>query len=198
MTVWITRNWKILQEMGIPDNLTCLQRNLYAGQAATVRIGHGTIDWFKIGKGVYQGCILSLCLFNLYTESHFYTCEVWKVGLDESQTGIKIAGRNINNLRYANDTTLLTESREELTSFLRVKEESEKACLKLNIQKTKITASSAITSWQIDGKKWKQWQILFSWASRSLWMVTAAMKLKDFTPWKKSYDKPVLCCVPSH
>ena len=132
--------------MGIPDHLTCLQRNLYAGQEATVRTGHGKTDWFKIEKGVRQGCILSLCLFNLYTESHFHTWGVRKVGLDESQTEIKIAGRNINNLRYANDTTLLTESREELTSFLRVKEESEKACLKLNIQKTKIMASSPITS----------------------------------------------------
>ena len=106
LTVWITRNWKILQQMGIPAHLTCLQRNLYAGQEATVRTGHGTIDWFQIGKGVRQGCILSLCLFNLYTEPHFHTCGVQKVGLNESQTEIKIAGRTVNNLRYTDDTPL--------------------------------------------------------------------------------------------
>ena len=135
--------WKILEEMGIPDHLTCLLRNLYAGQEVTVRTGHGTTDWFKIGKGVCQGCILSPCLFNLYAE---YIMR--NTGLEEAQAGIKIAGRNINNLRYADDTTLVAESEEELKSFLRkVKEESENFGLKLNIQKTKIMASSPITSW---------------------------------------------------
>ena len=143
LTVWITANWKILQEMGIPNHLSCLLRNLYAGQEATVRSGHGTTDWFQIGKGVCQGCILSPCLFNLYAE---YI--MWNAGPNEAQTGIKIAGRNINNLRYADDTTLMVESEEELKSLLmKVKEESEKVGLKLNIQKTKIMASSPITSW---------------------------------------------------
>ena len=132
---------------GIPDHLTCLLRNLYAGQEATVRTGHGTTDWFQIEKGVCQVCILSPCLFNLYTE---YIMR--EAGLDEAQTGIKIVGRNINNFRYADDTTLMAESEEELKSLLmKVKEESEKAGLKLNIQKTKIMASSPITLWQIDG-----------------------------------------------
>ena len=140
--------WKILQEMGIPDRLTCLLRNLYAGQEATVRTGHETIDWFQIGEGVCQPCILSACLFNLYAD---YI--VRNAGLDEAQAGIKIAGRNINNLRYADDTTLLAESEEELKSLLmKVKEESENAGLKLNIQKTKIMASVPTTSWQIDGE----------------------------------------------
>ena len=145
LTVWITTNWKILKEMGIPDHLTCLLRNLYAGQEATVRIGHGTTDWFQIGKGVHQGCILSPCLFNLYAE---YI--VRNAGLDEAQAGIKIAGRNINNLRYADDTTLMAESEELKNLLMKVKEESEKVGLKLNIQKTKIMASGPITSWQID------------------------------------------------
>ncbi len=140
--------WKILKEMGIPDHLTCLLRNLYAGQEATVRTGHGTTDWFQIGKGVHQGCILSPCLFNFYAE---YIMR--NAGLEEAQAGIKIAGRNINNLRYADDTTLMAESEEELKSLLmKVKEESEKVGLKLNIQKTKIMASGPITSWQIDGE----------------------------------------------
>ena len=131
-----------LKEMGIPDHLTCLLRNLYAGQEATVRTGHGTIDWFQIGKGVYQGCILSLCLFNLYAE---YIMR--NTGLEEAQAGIKVAGRNINNLRYGDDTTLKAEIEEELKSLLmKVKEESEKVGLKFNIQKTKIMASSPITS----------------------------------------------------
>ena len=131
LTMWITTNWKILKEVGIPDYLTCLQRNLYAGQEATVRTRHGTINWFQIRKGVCQGCLLSLCLFNLYAE-----CILWNAGLDEAQAGIKTARRNINNLRYADDTTLMTESEEELKSLLmKVKEESEKTGLKLNIQK---------------------------------------------------------------
>ena len=140
--------WKFLKEMGIPDHLTCLLRNLNADQEATVRTGHGTTDGFQLGKGVCQGCILSPCLFNLYAE---YIMR--NAGLQEAQAGIKIAGRNINNLRYADDTTLMAESQEELKSLLmRVKEESEKVGLKLNIQKTKIMASGPITSWQIDGK----------------------------------------------
>ena len=138
--------------MGIPDHLACLLRNLYAGQEATVRTGHGTTDWFQIGKRVRQGCILSPCLFNLYAE---YIMR--NTGLEEAQAGIKIAGRNINNLRYADDTTLMAASEEEPNNlFMKVKEESEKTGLKLNIQKTKIMASSPITSWQIDGEKWKQ------------------------------------------
>ena len=133
--------------MGIPVHLTCLLRNLYAGQEATVRTGHGTTDWFQIGKGVHQGCILSLCLFNLYEE---YIMR--NAGLEEAQTGIKIVGRNINNLRHADDTTLMAESEELKSLLLKVKEESEKVGLKLNIQKTKIMASGPITSWQIDGE----------------------------------------------
>ena len=132
--------WKILKDIGIPDHLTCLLRNLYAGQEAPVRTGHGTVDWFQIGKGACQGCILSPCLFNLYVE---YIMR--NAGLEETQAGIKTAGRNINHLRYADGTTLMAEIEEEL-----------KACLKLNIQKTKIMASGPISSWHIDGKQWKQ------------------------------------------
>ena len=140
--------WKILKEMGIPDYLTCLLRNLYAGQEATVRTGHGTKDWFQIGKGVCQGCILSPCLFNLYAKYIMQNAELY-----ETQAGIKIAGRNINNLRDADDITLMAESEEEVKSFLmKVKEESEKAGLKFNIQKAKTMASGPITSWQIDGE----------------------------------------------
>ena len=147
--------WKILKEMGIPDHLICLLRNLYAGQEATVRTGHGTTDWFQIGKAVRQGCILSPCWFNLYAE---YIRR--NAGLEEAQAGIKIAGSNIDNLRFADDTTLKAESEEEIKSLLmKMKEESEKVGLKLNIQKTKIMASGPIT--------------------KSLQMVTAAMKLKD-------------------
>ena len=135
--------WKILKEMVIPDHLTCLLRNLYATKEATVRNGHGTTDWFQIRKGVCQGCILSPCLFNLYAE---YITR--SAGLEEAQTGIKIAGRNINNLRYADDINLMAESEEELKSLLmKVKEESEKVGLKFNIHKTKIMASGPITSW---------------------------------------------------
>ena len=133
LTVWITRNWKILKEMGIPDHLTYFLRNLYAGQEATVRTGHGTKDWFQIGKGVRQGCILSPCLFNFYAE---YIMR--NTGLEEAQAVTKITGRNINNLRYTDDTTLMAGSEEELKSLLmKVKEESEKVGLKLNIQKAK-------------------------------------------------------------
>ena len=133
--------WKILKEMGLPDHLTCLLRNLYAGQEVTVRIGHWTRDWFQIGKGVRQGCILSPCLFNLHAE---YIRR--NTGLDEAQAGIKIARRNINNLKYADDTTLMAESEELKSLLMKVKKESEKGGLKLNIQKTKIMASSPITS----------------------------------------------------
>ena len=132
--------------MGIPDHLTRLLRNLYAGQEAAVRTGHGKTDWFQTGEGVRQGCILSPGLFNFYAEGIMQNAR-----LDEAQAGIKIAGRNINNLRYADDTTLMAESNEELKSLLmKVKEENEKAGLKLNIQKTKIMASCPITSWKID------------------------------------------------
>ena len=158
LTVWITINWKIFKEMGIPDHLTWLLRNMYAGQEATVRTGHRTTDWFQIGKGVHQGCMSSLCLLNLHAE---YI--MWNARLDETQAGIKIAGRNINNLRYADDTTLMTESEEELKSLLmKVKEESEKIGLKLNIQKTKIMASGPTTSWLIYEGKQKQCKIFFS------------------------------------
>ena len=134
--------------MGIPDHLTCLLINLYAGQEAAVRTGYVTTDWFQIGKGVCQGCILSPCLFSLYAE---YIMR--NAGLEETQAGIKIARININNLRYADDTTLMAESEEELKSLLmKVKEESEKVGLKLNIQKMKIMASGPITSWEIDGE----------------------------------------------
>ena len=140
--------WKILKEMGIPDHLTWLLRNLYASQEATVRTGHGPTDWFQIGKGIHQGCILSPCLFNFYAE---YIMR--NAGLQEAQAGIKIAQRNINNLRYADDTTLMAESEEKLKSLLmKVKRESEKVGLKLNIQKTKIIASGPNTSWEIDGE----------------------------------------------
>ena len=139
--------WKILKEMGIPDHLTCLLRNLYADQEATARTGRGTTDWLQTGKEVRQGCILLPYLFDLYAE---YITR--NAGLDEAQAGIMIAWRNINNLRYADDTTLMAESEELKSLLMRVKEESEKVGLKLNIQKMKIMASSPITSWEIDGE----------------------------------------------
>ena len=135
--------WKILQEMGIPDHLTCLLRNLYADEETKVRTGHGTMDWFKIGKGVRQGCLLSPCLFNLHAEYIMRNAR-----LDEAQAGIKIAGRNISNLRYANDTTLMAESEELKSLLMKVKEKSKKIGLILNILKTKFMASGPITSWQ--------------------------------------------------
>ena len=147
LTMWITTDWKVLKEMGIPDHLTCLLRNLYAGQEATVRTGRGKTDWFQMGKGVHQGCILSPCLFNLYAEYIMQNAR-----LDEAQAGIKIAGTNINNLRYADDTTLMAESEELKSLLMKVKEESKKVGLKLSIQKMKIMASSPITSWEIDGE----------------------------------------------
>ena len=153
----------------------CLLRNLYAGKEATVRTGHGTTDWFQTGKGVRQGCILSPCLFNLYAE---YIMR--NDGLEEAQAGIKIAKRNINNLRYADDTTLMAESEEALKSFLmKVKEESEKVGLKLNIQKMKTMASGPITSWEIDGDTVETVSDFIFWGSKITQMVTAAMKLKD-------------------
>ena len=164
--------WKILKEMGIPNHLTCLLINLCAGQETTVRTGHGIMDWFQIGKGARQSCILSPCLFNLYAE---YIMR--NAGLDEAQAGIKTARRNTNNLRYADNTTLMAESEEELKSLLmKVKVESEKVGLKLNILKTKIMASGPITSWEIDGETVSD---LFFFTPKSLQMVIAAMKLKD-------------------
>ena len=173
------KRWKILKETGIPDHLTFLFRNLYAGRKATVRTGHGTTGWFQRGKGVcilyIQGCILSPCLFNVYAE---YIMR--NAGLEEVQPRIKIARRNLNNLRYADDTTLMAESEEELKSLLmKVKEDSENVGLKLNIQKTKIMASGPITSWEIDGETVETVSDFFWEAPKSLQMVTAAMKLKD-------------------
>ena len=160
---------------GITRPPDCFLKNLYAGQEATVRTGHGTTDWFQIAKGVRQGCLLSLCLFNLYAE---YIKR--SIGLDEAQAGIKIAGRNINNLRYADDTTLIAESEEELKILLmKVKEENEKVGLKFNIQKTKIMASGPITSWQTDGETVETVRDFIFGAPKSLPMVIAAMKLKD-------------------
>ena len=148
--------------MGIPDDLTCLLRNLYAGQETTVRTGHGTTDWFQIGKGVHQGCILSPCLFKLYAE---YIMR--NAGPDEAQAEIKVARRNVNNLRYADDITLMAENEEELKSILmKVKEESEKVGLKLSIQKTKVMASGPIISWQIDGETIEAVTDLIFWGSK--------------------------------
>ena len=167
--------WKILQETGISEYLTCVLRNVYAGQEGTVSTRHGTTNWFKIGKGVYQSCILSPCLFNLYEQ---YI--VKNARLDEAQAGIKIVRININNLRYAYDTTHKAESREEIKNLLmKVKEENEKVGWKLNIQRTKIMASSPITSWQIDGETMETVTDLFSWAPKSLQVVTTAMKWKE-------------------
>ena len=171
--------------MGIPDHLACILRNLYAGQEATVRMGHGT-DWFQIGKGVCQGCILSPCLFNFYAE---YTMR--NAGLDEAQAGIKIAGRNINNLRYADDTTFTAESEEELKNLLmKMKKESTKVDLKLNIQKTKIMASSPITSWQIDGETMEIVTDFIFLGSKITEDGDCSQKIKMLAPWKKSYDQP--------
>ena len=163
-------------EMGIPDHLTCLWRNLYTGQEATVRTGYGTINWFQIRKGVHQGYTLSPCLFNLYAEYIMQNAR-----LDEAQDGIKIARRNINNLRYADDTTMMAEIEEELKNLLmKVKEESEKVDLQQNIQKTKNIASGPITSWQIDRETMETVTDIFFWgAPKSLQMAIAAMKLKD-------------------
>jgi len=173
--------------MGIPDHLTCLLRNLYAGQEATVRTGHGTTDWFQTGKGVRQECTLSPCLFNLYAEYIMGNAR-----LDEAQAGIKISRRNINNPRYADDTTLTAEIQEELKSFLmKVKEKSEKVGLKLNIQKTKIMASGPITSWQIDGETVKTVTDFILGGSKITADGDCCHEIKKtLAPWKKSYDQP--------
>ena len=166
---------KILQEMKIPDHLTCLLRNLHAVQESIVRTGHETTDWWQIGKGVHQCCVLSPCLFKLYPENILQN-----TSLDEAQIRIKIAGRNINNLRYADDTMLLAESEEELKNLLmKVKEESEKVGLKLSIQKTKFIDSSRIISWRMDGKIMETVRDFILGIPKSLQIVTAAMKLKD-------------------
>ena len=169
LTVDHNKLWKILREMGILYHLTCLLRNLYAGQEATVRIRHGTTDWFQTGKGVQQGCILSPGLFNLYAQ---YILQ--NVRLDEAQGGIKIAGRNISNLRYADDTILMAES-EELKSFLMKVKESENISLKFNLQKPMIMVSSPITSWQIDGATMETVRDFIGRGSK----ITATIKLKD-------------------
>ena len=153
--------WEILQEMRIPGHLTCLLRNVYAGQEATVRTGHGKTEGFQIGKGVRQGCILSPCLFNLYAEYIMQNAR-----LDAAQAGIKTAGRNINNLRYTDDTTLMAEGEEELKSLLKVNEESEKSALELNIQKMKVMALGPITSWQIDGETMETARVLILGGSK--------------------------------
>ena len=169
LTVYHNKLWKILKKIGTPEHLTCLLRNLYEGQEATVRVGHGTTDWFQIGKGVRQGCILSPCLLNFYAEYIMRNS-----GLEEAQAGIKIARRNINNIRYADDTTLVAESEELKSLLMKVQKESEKVGLKLNIQKTKIMASSPITSWQIDGETVETVADFIFLCSK-----IAAMKLKD-------------------
>ena len=169
--------------MGILDHLICLLKNLYAGQEATVRTGHETMDWFKIGKGVHQVCVLSPCLFNLYAE--YIMCNA---RLDESQAGIKTARRNINNLRYADDTTLMAESEKELhqkSLLMKVKEVSEKAGLKFSIQKSRIMASGPITSWQVDGEKVETVTDFILLAPKSQQMVTAAMRIKDAYSWEE-------------
>ena len=179
--------------MGIPDHLICLLRNLYAGQEATVRTGHGTTDWFQIGKGVHQGCILSPCLFNLYAEYIMRNAR-----LDEAQAGIKIARRNVNNLRYADDTTLMAEREEELKSLLmKVKEESEKVGLKLNIQKT----DHGIWSHHFMANRWGNNRTVADFILGS--KITAdgdcsheikrCLEAKQKGPWKKSYDQPRQC-----
>ena len=177
--------WKILKEMGIPDHLTCLLRNLYPGQEVTVRTGHGTTDLFKIGKGVQKSCIFSLCLFNFYAEYIMRNAE-----LDESWAGISIARGNSNNLRYVDETTLMVESEEETKSLLmKVKEESEKAGLKFNIQKTKIMASSPITSWQIEGEKVEtETDLIFLglWNHCGPWL--QPWNWKTLAPWKESWQ----------
>ena len=185
-TVWITTNWKIRQEMGIADDLTCLLTNLYAGQEATVRTRHGKTDWFQIRKRVHQGCILSPCLFNSYAE---YIMR--NAGLKEGQAGIKIAGRNLNNLRYADDTTLMAKSKEELKSFLmKMKEEGEKVGLKLNIQKTKIMVSGPITSWQIDGETMETVTDFILGGSKITADGDCRHEIKRCLLLEKSYDKP--------
>ena len=163
--------------MGIPDHLTCLLGNLYAGQEATVRTGHGMTDWFRFGKGVRQSCMLSPCFFNLYAE---YIMQ--NAGLDEAQARIKIARKNINNLRYADDTTLMAESD-------KLKEESEKAGSKLNIQKTKIIASGPITSWQIDGETVESVTDFIFLGPKIRVNCDGSCEIKTLISWEKLYDK---------
>ena len=178
--------WKILKEMGIPDHLMCLLRNLYAGQEAAVRTGNGATDWFQIGKGVRQGCILSPCLLNLYAEYILQNAR-----LDEAQAGIKIARRNSNKLRYADDTTLMAESEEDLKNLLmKVKEESEKAGLKLNIQKPKVIASGPIISWQIDGETVGKVTDFIFLGFKITANGDCSHEIKTLAPWKKSYEQP--------
>ena len=170
----------------LPNHLTCLLRNLYAGQEATVRTGHGITDWFQTGQGVRQGCILSPCLFNFYAE---YI--IRNAGLDEAQAGIQIAGRNINNLRYADDTTLMAENEEKLKSLLmKVKEGSEKVVLKLSIQKTKIMASCPITSWQIDGETMETVRDFIFLGSKITADGDHSHESETLAPWKKRYNQP--------
>ena len=176
--------WKILKEMAIPDHLICLLRNLYAGQEATVSTGHGT-EWFQIGKGVHQGCILSPCLFNFYAE---YIMR--NTGLDEAQAGIKISGRNINNLGYADDITLMAESEELKNLLIKVKEEREKVGLKLNIQKTKVMASGPITSWQIYGETVETVTDFIFLGSEITAAGDCSHEIKTLTPLKESYGQP--------
>ena len=186
--MWITTNWGKFSEMGIPDHLTCLLQNFYVGQEATVRTKHETMDWFQIGKGVHQGCILSPCLFNLYAE---YIMQ--NAGLDEAQAGIKIARRNINNIRCAGDHPYGRKPEGELKSLLmKVKEQSEKAGLKLNIQKTKTMATSPITSWQIDGETMETVTefILLGSKITAEGVCRHEIKIKLKVPWKTSYDQP--------
>ena len=183
LTVWITTNWNFLTEVGIPDRLTCLLRNLYAGQEATVRTRHETTDWFQIGKGVCQGCILSPCLFNLYAE---YIMQ--NAGLDEAQTEIKIARRNINNLRYADGNNFMVESKELKSLLMKVKEENEKAGLKLNIKETKIMASGPFTSWQIDGETVETVRVFILGSSKITEDGDCSREIKTLAFWKKSYD----------
>ena len=181
--------WKILEETGTPDHLTCLLRNLYAGQEATVRGGHGTTAWFQISKGVCQGCILCPDSLNFYAEYNMRNA-----GLEETQAGIKIAGRNINNLRYADDTTLMAESEEELKSLLmKVKEKSEKHGLKLNMKKTKIMASVPITSWQIDEEKMQIVTDFIFLGSKITVDGDCSHEIEILAPWKESYDKSKQC-----
>ena len=171
--------------MGIPDHLICLLRNLCAGQEATVRNRHGTTDWCQIGEEVHQGCILSPCLFNLYAE---YIMR--NTGLEEAQAGIKIAGRNINNLRYADDTTLMAESKEEVKSLpMKVKEESEKVGLQLNIQKTTIMASGPIASWHINGETVETVADFIFLGSKLTADGDCSYEIKMLAPWNESYDK---------
>ena len=171
--------------MGIPDHLTYLLRNLYADQQATVRTGHGTTDWFQIRKGVHQGCVLSPCLFNLYAE---YIMR--NAGLDEAQAGIKMAGSNINILRYADDTTLMAESEELNCLLMKAKEESEKVGLKLNIQKPKNMASGPITSWEIEGETMEMVTDFILRGSKITADGDCSHEIKRLAPWNKSYDQP--------